>query len=113
MCKISVIIPVYNAEPYIRQCLQSVIRQTCRNLEILVIDDGSTDRSAKICRELSLTDNRIQVYGQKNGGISRARNHGLEIAAGEYIFFLDSDDAIHPLLLEEMMEQVSREHNNF
>lgn len=110
MCKISVIIPVYNAEPYIRQCLQSVIRQTCRNLEILVIDDGSTDRSAKICRELSLTDNRIQVYGQKNGGVSRARNHGLEIAAGEYIFFLDSDDAIHPLLLEEMMEQVRLQH---
>ena len=96
---------MYNAEPFIRQCLQSVIRQTCRNLEILVIDDGSTDRSAEICRELSLTDNRIQVYSQKNGGVSRARNHGLDIAEGEYIFFLDSDDAIHPLLLEEMLAQ--------
>lgn len=106
MCKISVIIPMYNAEPFITQCLQSVIRQTYRNLEILVIDDGSTDRGAEVCRKLCMTDNRIQVYSQKNGGVSRARNYGLDIATGEYIFFLDSDDAIHPLLLEEMMGQV-------
>lgn len=105
MCKISVIIPVYNAEPFLRQCLQSVLGQTYRNLEILAIDDGSTDRSAEICRELSQTDNRIQVHSRENGGVSRARNYGLDIAAGEYIFFLDSDDAIHPLLLEEMMGQ--------
>lgn len=110
MCKISVIIPMYNAEPFIRQCLQSVIGQTYRNLEILVIDDGSTDRGAEICQDLCMTDNRIQVHSLKNGGVSRARNHGLDIASGEYIFFLDSDDAIHPLLLEEMMGQVQRRH---
>ena len=110
MCKISVIIPMYNAEPFIRQCLQSVIGQTYRNLEILVIDDGSTDRGAEICQDLCMTDKRIQVHSLKNGGVSRARNHGLDIASGEYIFFLDSDDALHPLLLEEMMGQVQRRH---
>lgn len=106
MCKISVIIPMYNAESYIRQCIRSVIGQTYRNLEILVIDDGSTDGSPGICRQFSLADSRVRLYRQENGGVSRARNYGLDIASGEYIFFLDSDDAIHPLLLEEMMGQV-------
>lgn len=106
--KISVIIPMYNAEAFITQCISSVQNQTYSNWEIIVIDDGSTDRSWEICKTISLTDNRIYLYKQEHGGISHTRNYGLEIATGEYIFFLDSDDAIHPLLLEELMEQTQK-----
>lgn len=105
MAKVSVIIPMYNAEPYIRQCIQSIIRQTYSEWEILVIDDGSTDQSLKICEELKQKDNRIQIFTQENKGVSIARNRGLEASSGEYVFFLDSDDAIHPCLLEESVRE--------
>ncbi len=88
MKKVSVIIPMYSAEPYIRQCIQSVILQTWSNLEILVIDDGSTDRSLKVCEDLSRIDDRIRILTQNNQGVSAARNRGIEAAVGEYIFFL-------------------------
>lgn len=106
MKKISVIIPAYNSEKYIEQCLWSVTGQTYGNLEIIVVDDGSGDDSAAICGRLAETDGRIRVLRQKNSGVSAARNHGIDAATGEYVFFLDSDDAIHPCLLEEMMKQV-------
>lgn len=106
MKKISVIIPMYNGESFIRQSILSVTGQTYRNLEILVIDDGSTDGGPGICRELVALDGRIRILRQENGGVSSARNHGIEAATGEYVFFLDSDDAIHPLLLEKMMCQM-------
>ena len=110
MNKISVIIPLYNREAFILPCLQSVMNQTYRNLEALVIDDGSTDRGPEICREFGRRDSRIKLYSQKNGGVSSARNRGLELAQGEYIFFLDSDDAIHPLLLESSIGQMEEHH---
>lgn len=93
---ISVIIPVYNVEKYLSKCLDSVIRQTYKNLEIIVIDDGSTDSSAELCDKYSKTDSRIKVIHQKNGGLSFARNIGLSIAKGDYIGFVDADDWIHP-----------------
>ncbi len=102
MEKISVIIPMYNSEAYIVQCLRSVMRQTYRELEILLVDDGSEDEGPLICRQLALADNRIRVIRQERGGVSRARNRGLDEASGEYIFFLDSDDAIHPELIEAL-----------
>lgn len=108
MKKVSVIIPMYNAEPYIRCCIRSVAGQSWRNLEILVIDDGSTDRSLEVCRKLSSVDERIQIFSQKNQGVSVARNRGIEEATGEYIFFLDSDDAIHSLLIEKLVKQAER-----
>ncbi len=101
--KISVIVPMYNAERYIGKCLESVVRQTYPELEILVIDDGSVDKGPGICRKLAERDGRIQVLRQENQGVSDARNTGLDRACGEYVFFLDSDDAIHPRLLEEML----------
>ncbi len=101
--KISVIVPMYNAERYIGKCLESVVRQTYPELEILVIDDGSVDKGPGICRKLAERDGRIQVLRQENQGVSAARNTGLDRACGEYVFFLDSDDAIHPRLLEEML----------
>lgn len=89
---ISVIVPVYNVENYLRKCLESIINQTYKNLEIILIDDGSTDNSGKICDEYAAKDNRIKLIHKPNGGLSDARNAGLEIAKGEYIGFVDSDD---------------------
>ena len=89
---ISVIIPVYNVEPYIRQCLDSIINQTYRNLEIIVIDDGSPDGCGKICDEYAAKDDRMVVIHKENGGLSAARNDGMRRATGEWIAFVDSDD---------------------
>ncbi len=102
MKKISVIIPMYNSERFISQCLESVLGQTMEELEILVVDDGSADAGPQICRRMSLADSRIRLICQENQGVSSARNKGLSLASGEYVFFLDSDDVIHPRLLEEM-----------
>lgn len=92
--KISVIIPVYNVEKYLKRCLDSVISQTYKNLEIILIDDGSTDDSAVICDEYAEKDNRILLIHKSNGGLSDARNSGLKIFTGDYIIFVDSDDWI-------------------
>jgi len=104
MEKISVIIPMYNSGDYIEQCLRSVMGQTYRELEILVVDDGSGDEGPGICRKLGLADDRIRLVRKKRGGVSQARNMGLDAALGEYIFFLDSDDAISPGLLEALLD---------
>lgn len=107
---ISVIIPMYNSEAFIRQSIQSVIDQTYGNFEIIVVDDGSTDRGAEICEEMSAEDSRIYLYRKERKGVSAARNYGLDAAKGEYVFFLDSDDMIHPLLFEEMFFQMEKHH---
>lgn len=106
MEKISVIIPVYNTQEYLVQCVESLLFQTYQNWEALLIDDGSTDSSLEVCKRLSQQDHRIKVYHKKNKGASAARNYGLNLAQGEYVAFLDSDDAIHPLLFEEMIHQM-------
>ena len=93
---ISVIIPIYNCQEYLEQCLNSVTNQTYTNLEIILIDDGSTDGSNAICRKFALQDERIFLKECSNGGVSAARNQGLKIAKGEYIGFIDGDDYIHP-----------------
>src|SRR5690554_7984530 len=92
MPKISVIIPVYNKAPYLEQCLNSVINQTYKNLEIIIIDDGSTDNSLEICEKYRKKDERIQLISQENQGVSVARNKGIQKASGEWIYFLDADD---------------------
>ncbi len=102
------IVPMYNAERYIGKCLESVVRQTYGNLEILVVDDGSVDEGPAICKKLAEADGRIRLLRQENQGVSAARNRGLDRACGEYVFFLDSDDAIHPRLLEEMAGEAER-----
>lgn len=94
MQKISIIIPVYNVEKYIKKCLDSVINQTYKNIEIIVIDDGSTDKSSSICDEYAKKDKRIRVIHQENKGLSGARNTGLKYITGDYITFIDSDDYV-------------------
>lgn len=94
--RISVIIPVYNVEKYVSYCLDSIINQTYKNLEIIIVNDGSTDTSAEICKKYSKKDNRIIYISQENGGLAAARNAGLKLVTGEFICFLDSDDYIHP-----------------
>lgn len=89
---ISVIVPVYNVEGYVKDCVQSLLKQSYSNLEIILVDDGSTDNSGLICDELSQTDRRVKVIHKKNGGLSDARNVGIEHATGEFLSFVDSDD---------------------
>ena len=91
---ISIIVPVYNVEQYLDDCLVSILNQTYKNLEIILIDDGSTDNSGKICDEYAKKDSRIIVFHKENGGVSSARNAGLRIAKGIYIGFVDPDDWI-------------------
>lgn len=99
---ISVIIPVYNVEPYLRKCLDSVINQTYQDLEILCVNDGSTDNSLDILEEYATLDSRIVVFSQENGGLSAARNTGLRNAKGDYVYFLDSDDYIDLNAIERL-----------
>lgn len=103
--KISVIIPIYNVEKYIKQCLESVINQTLADIEIICIDDGSTDNSLQILEEYARVDKRFKVISQKNEGQGIARNKGIEIAKGEYIIFLDSDDWLEINALEFLYKE--------
>lgn len=94
--QVSIIIPVYNAEKYLQQCLDSVIAQTYTNWEGLLIDDGSTDGSGRICDEYSVADTRFRVIHKENGGVCSARNRGLSVSCGEYVLFADADDYLFP-----------------
>ena len=100
---ISVIVPVYNVMNYLKQCLDSIIQQTYSNLEIILVDDGSTDQSGSICDKYEERDSRITVIHKKNGGLSDARNAGLSKCKGDYISFIDSDDYISPYFYEILM----------
>ena len=105
---ISIIIPVYNVEKYVEQCIKSVINQTYKKLEIILVDDGSLDRSGKICDDYAKKDKRIIVIHKKNGGLSDARNKGLDIAKGEYITFIDSDDYVKNTFIEDLYTAITK-----
>ena len=100
--KISVIVPVYNAGDYLKQCLDSILQQTYTNLEILLINDGSTDDSAQICEEYKAKDSRIRVYHKENGGVSSSRNISLELVSGTYLLFVDCDDWLYENHVEKL-----------
>lgn len=104
--KISVIIPVHNVKPYIKDCIDSVICQDHKNIEIILVDDGSTDGSAEICSDYLNKDSRIMVFHKNNGGVSSARNLGLREATGDYVGFIDSDDWIEPEMYECLLESI-------
>lgn len=103
MCKISLIVPVYNVEDYVEECLESICGQTYLNLEIIIVNDGSCDGSRNICERYRKNDNRIIILDKQNGGLASARNAGLDIATGDYIGFVDSDDYIINTMYEKML----------
>ena len=104
--KISVIVPVYNVENYLSQCLKSIINQTYKNLEIICVNDGSTDKSLMILKEYEKKDKRIKVINQNNKGLAATKNVGMKIATGDYITFVDSDDYIDLNVYEKCIESI-------
>lgn len=106
--KISIIVPVYNVENYLNYCVDSLLRQTYKDFEILLIDDGSKDNSGKLCDEFKEKDQRISVYHKQNGGLSDARNFGIEHSKGDFFLFIDSDDALHPDFCKVLIELQSK-----
>ncbi len=113
MPKISVILPVYNVEQYIAKSIHSVLNQSYIDFELIVVIDGSKDNSEVIAREFEKTDLRVKVYTKPNGGLSDARNYGLNMATGEFIYFLDSDDWIEPNLLEDNIKMLEDKNLDF
>lgn len=107
MCKISVIVPVYRVEQYLPQCVDSILAQTLSDIEVILVDDGSPDRCPAICDEYAARDSRVRVIHQENGGLSAARNAGIERANGEYLCFIDSDDWISPEYCKRLWEAVN------
>lgn len=105
---ISIIVPVYKVEKYLEKCVKSILKQTYTNLEIILVDDGSPDKCGQLCDELAKIDDRIKVFHKENGGLSDARNYGVERANGEYIGFVDSDDYIHECMYEELYEAIKK-----
>ena len=106
MKKVSVIVPVYNVEKYLSKCVDSIKNQTYRNIEIILVDDGSADSSGRLCDELAETDERIAVIHKENGGLSDARNAGMDISTGDYISFVDSDDYVDEDFIEILVSNL-------
>ena len=105
--KVSIIVPVYNTDPDLKQCMDSITSQTLEDIEIIIVDDGSKEECAKLCDEIAATDERIKVIHKQNGGLGLARNTGLEAASGEYVGFVDSDDFIKPQMYEALYTAAS------
>lgn len=110
---ISVIVPIHNVEDYLPHCLDSLLAQTYQDLQIILIDDGSTDNSGKICDEYARKDKRCMVIHQTNQGVSEARNKGLEYVNGDYVYFIDGDDYIHPQMLEILFQALHQSNYDF
>lgn len=108
---ISVIIPVYNGASVVQECLNSILKQDFKDFELLIIDDGSTDDTFKICTRISSNDTRIKVFHKKNGGVSSARNFGLRKALGDWIAFIDADDYVFPAYLSDLVEKIHADNS--
>nr|WP_300658193.1 glycosyltransferase family A protein [uncultured Acetatifactor sp.] len=104
---ISVIVPVYNIKNYVEKCVNSIINQTYQNFEIILVDDGSSDGSEVICDKLAMCDERIRTYHKANGGLSDARNFGIDKSRGKYISFVDGDDLLHPDAIELLLHNLT------
>lgn len=109
---VSIVIPVYNVEKYLNESVDSVLRQTCSNYEVILVDDGSTDQSGLMCDEYLKVSDKITVIHQENGGLSAARNTGLKASQGEYVYFLDSDDYIEDCALEHLLDTAIKESSD-
>lgn len=106
MKKVSIILPIYNVENYLERCVETVLGQTYKNIEVILVDDGATDNSGVICDDLAKRDTRIRVIHKQNGGLSSARNTGYQAATGEYLMYIDSDDAIKEDLVERCVKSI-------
>ena len=104
--KISIVVPVYQASQYLNDCLDSLAKQTYKNIEVILVDDGSQDESGNICDYIVDKDHRFKVVHQENQGVSTARNNGLKICTGEYIMFVDSDDWLEPCCCESALKKI-------
>lgn len=113
MAELSIIIPVYNSVNYLRQTIQTVLQQTYKNFELLLVDDGSTDRSLSICQQMAAQDDRIRIIHKENGGVSSSRNCGIDAATGTYIAFVDADDCIDPVMYEMMISILKKSESDF
>ena len=107
---LSVIVPVYNAEKYLSRCIESILASTYHNLELILVDDGSSDSSLQICEKYRMLDNRVKVFHKENGGVSSSRNYGIEKMQGRYLAFVDSDDTISPLMYERLIDIINKEN---
>ena len=112
MFKVSVIVPVYNSEKYLTQCIESLIEQTYDNIEIIIVNDGSTDNSGMICKDFEERDNRVKVFNIPNSGVSTARNIGIEKSKGDYITFVDSDDWVDRNMIEFAVEKITVDNSD-
>lgn len=110
MCEISIIVPVYNVEKYLKKCVDSILNQTFKDFELILVDDGSPDSSGAICDQYAEKDSRVKVIHKKNGGLSDARNAGIEVAKGKYLGFIDSDDYIAEDMYELLHNNIVREN---
>lgn len=112
MPKISIIVPVYNVEEYLNRCIDSILNQTFQDFELILVNDGSTDNSGQICDNYAIRDKRIRVIHKENGGVSLARNKGLDIARGKYVQFIDSDDYIEKDMLDKVYNTMLKENSD-
>lgn len=104
---VSIIVPIYNKGNYLRRCINSIVLNTYKNIEILLVDDGSTDNSSSLCKEFEILDGRIRYYKKDNGGVSSARNFGVDRANGDFVVFVDADDYVKPFFVENLMKAAS------
>lgn len=109
--KVSVVVPIYNVENYLDKCVDSIVTQTYKNLEIILVDDGAKDNSGELCNKWAEKDDRIKVVHKENGGLSSARNAGMEVATGDYIMFEDSDDWLELELIEKCVERITEDNS--
>ena len=112
MSKVSVVVPIYNVEQYLNKCIDSIVNQTYKDLEIILVDDGATDSGPSICDKWKEKDDRVIVIHKENGGLSSARNAGLEIASGDYIMFEDSDDWLELSIIEKCVERIEQDQSD-
>lgn len=109
---VSVVVPVYNVEKYLDRCITSILKQSLKNIELILVDDGSTDESGAICDTYAASDDRVSVYHLSNGGPAKARNYGISVAKGKYIGFVDSDDEIDSIMYQKMYENAAANNSN-
>lgn len=106
---VSIVVPIYNMEKHLKRCVSSIMNQTYKNFEVILVDDGSDDNSREICRQFKLTDNRVNVILKENGGVSTARNTGLAVAKGDWVMFVDPDDFLNETIIERLLASCSNE----